>query len=78
MPKKKMNKMSEECPECVREECECKPMPHPYGKGKALLNIAIGLLLLLYGFNYISLPVMALVLGVLYIIKGSLRLMGNW
>ncbi len=78
MAKKKMGKMSMACPECGEMACSCGPEPHPYGRGKALFAVAMGILLLLFGFGYITLPVMALVLGVLYVLKGSLRLMGNW
>ncbi|VVB56622.1 Uncharacterised protein [uncultured archaeon] len=66
------------CPSCGEAYCECCPTPHPYGRGKALFAVAIGILLILFGFQYITIQVLALVLGVLYILKGSLRLMGNW
>ncbi len=68
----------ENCPACGKKECACCPMPHPYGRGKALFSVAMGILLILFGFQYITLEVMGLVLGVLFILKGSLRLMGNW
>ena len=66
------------CPSCGEKDCVCCPSPHPYGRGKALFAVAIGILLILFGFQYITIQVLALVLGVLYILKGSLRLMGNW
>ena len=71
-----MKKMSKKMD---KESC-CMPYPcHPHGRGKALINVAIGLLLILYGFDYIKdLQTLAMVVGVLYMLRGSIRLIGDF
>ena len=71
MKKNASKKMEKEC---------CSPMYcHPHGRGKALINVAVGLLLILFGFGYIKdLPTLAMVLGVLYMLRGSIRLIGDF
>ena len=72
---KKSKKMS-----MAKDDCCCESYPvHPHGRGKALANIAMGLFLILFGFGYIKdLPTLALVIGVLMMIRGAIRMMGNW
>lgn len=71
MMKKMSKKMDKEC--CMPSYC------HPHGRGKALLNVAIGLLLILFGFGYIKdLQTLAMVVGVLFMLRGSIRLIGEW
>ena len=71
---KKNKKMS------MKDDCCCEAMPmHPHGRGKALANVAIGLFLRLFGFGYIKdLQTLAMVIGVLMMIRGAIRMMGNW
>lgn len=71
MVKKMSKQMNKEC--CAPAYC------HPHGRGKALINVAVGLLLILFGFGYIKdLPTLAMVLGVLYMLRGSIRLIGDF
>lgn len=71
MMKKMSKKMDKEC--CVPPYC------HPHGRGKALLNVAMGLLLILFGFGYIKdLQTLAMVVGVLFMLRGSIRLIGDF
>lgn len=64
--------------ECCEMSCCDMPTPHPYGRGKALFSLAVGLILITFGFHYIDMNMLALVAGVLFALKGTLRLMGSW
>jgi len=68
-------KMKDDC--CCSMPCDM-PIAHPYGRGKALFAIAVGLMLITFGFNYISIQMLALVIGVLFALKGTMRLLGSW
>lgn len=53
-----------------------QPMYDPsIDRGKALASIAIGLLLISYGLDYITLEQLALVAGVVYCLKGVVKMM---
>lgn len=64
---KKMTKMSNDC------AMDC----HPHGRGKALMHVAIGVLLVAFGFGiYIkSIETLALMMGVLFVLKGAVKMM---
>lgn len=49
--------------------------PHPHARGKALLNIGMALVMWLYGFGQINIQVLALMLGVIFAIKGAILMM---
>lgn len=53
---------------CGHQECH-------HGRGKALVKIAIGLLLISYGFGYIGLQMLGLVLGAVYCLMGIVKMM---
>ena len=68
MPKKMMKK--DACTECSCDHSACH-----HSRGKALVKIAIGLLLISYGFGYIDIRMLGLVLGALYCLMGIVKMM---
>jgi divalent metal cation (Fe/Co/Zn/Cd) transporter len=71
MKNKKMNKSSSDMA-CESYYC------HPHGRGKALYNLAIGLFLIMFGFGIFiqNIEMLALGLGVLFVLKGGIKMMG--
>jgi len=45
-----------------------------YERGKSLVSIAIGLLLISFGFGYITLAMLGMVVGVIYCLVGTVRM----
>jgi len=77
MPKKRKKKMRR-----VSEELVMRPSYEPhdersYERGKSLVKIATGLLLISFGFGYVSMEMLALVLGALYCLVGVVRMMSK-
>ena len=76
MPKKKRRSMRPTGELVMRPSCE----PHDgysYERGKSLVNIAIGLVLISFGFGYIPLELLALVVGAIYCLVGVVRMMSK-
>ncbi|MFH0927818.1 MAG: hypothetical protein V1822_04535 [Candidatus Micrarchaeota archaeon] len=74
MPKRKKMKVSDEL---VMHSC-CEPHDeHSYERGKSLVKIATGLMLVSFGFGYINMQLLALVLGALFCLVGVVRMMSK-
>ena len=76
MPRKKRRAMRASNELVMRPSCE----PHDeysYERGKSLVNIAIGLALISFGFGYIPLELLALVMGAIYCLVGVVRMMSK-
>ncbi|PIT84486.1 hypothetical protein COU37_03080 [Candidatus Micrarchaeota archaeon CG10_big_fil_rev_8_21_14_0_10_45_29] len=71
MPKKRKKAKAAEIYACCHDEID------HYERGKALKWIAIGLVLVMFGFGYITMEMLALIVGAIYCLVGIVKMMGK-